>query len=177
MTTREIKTPRQFLEDVVDPDVADFVNDRTNLRLAYHACWSLISLRDWIAKSYKGSNWKIGSASQSAFQNEGDLQTALCRINPLFKAIAAVANASKHMVYDKIALPLKIEDVNSAPEIEKRNSALFGAAAFGTVLFNQSPAHIDRLRVRSGVHPPYDVAACIESAHVVWHELFDENSW
>ena len=41
----KIATPREFYSNVVALDVRDFMNTQDDLRLAYHACVSLLSLR------------------------------------------------------------------------------------------------------------------------------------
>jgi hypothetical protein len=48
MVAKKIETPREFFDYVVDLDVRDFSVEVDDLRAAYHACNSLLSLRDWV---------------------------------------------------------------------------------------------------------------------------------
>jgi hypothetical protein len=42
----KIETPREFYTNVVEIDIIEFLDKPDDLRLAYHACVSLVSLRD-----------------------------------------------------------------------------------------------------------------------------------
>jgi hypothetical protein len=56
MPISKIENTREFFDHVVCPDFNDFSTDRTNLRLAFHACTSLLSLRDWVHHAYKNTS-------------------------------------------------------------------------------------------------------------------------
>ncbi len=80
MKPNKIDTPHDFFEHVVERDFEDFKGDAIDLRLAYHACTALLSLRDWIKQSYQGKPWSAGGTVQVPFNNAMQLQVALKRL-------------------------------------------------------------------------------------------------
>src|SRR2546423_436049 len=93
-----LTTPREFLKDVVDVDVADFARpSQAELRLAFHACTSLLSLRDWVAEAHEGKRWTWRSTNKAPISKK-TLIVELIRIEGDFGVISDIANASKHMV-------------------------------------------------------------------------------
>jgi hypothetical protein len=100
MGVSKIDTPREYFENVVVPDVEDFLRDPTNLRYAYHTCVSLLSLRDWVVKAYHDRTWSWESKPQGTITTTRQLQQALNLIDDSFEIITDIANASKHMILD-----------------------------------------------------------------------------
>jgi hypothetical protein len=99
-----LQTPKEFLDHVAGPDMADFSRpEQANLRVAFHACTSLLSLRDWVAAKYDGSKWTDGTTVFGPIDKSKPVPTFqkdLVSVEPNFEIIFDIANASKHMVLD-----------------------------------------------------------------------------
>jgi hypothetical protein len=90
----KIETPREFYANVVEIDVIEFRDKSDDLRLAYHACVSLLSLRDWIFEKYNGRPWTWMGNSQQPLASKGTFQANIERLHDDFRIITDVANAS-----------------------------------------------------------------------------------
>ena len=58
---KPVNTPREFFEQIVLPDCADFLAHPDDLRLGFHACISLNQLTDWVynaAVPPKPKDWR-----------------------------------------------------------------------------------------------------------------------
>jgi hypothetical protein len=91
----KIETPREFYANVVEIDVIEFRDKSDDLRLAYHACVSLLSLRDWIFEKYNGRPWTWMGNSQQPLASKGTFQANIERLHDDFRIITDVANASR----------------------------------------------------------------------------------
>ncbi len=97
---KALSTPRDFLREVVDVYVANFAQVYSaELRLAFHACTSLLSLRDWVAEAHEGESWTWRTDTKSPISKRSLLRD-LTVIEADFGVTADVANASKHMVLE-----------------------------------------------------------------------------
>src|SRR5271166_6097744 len=101
MVAFKIETPSEFFTEVVDVDVSEFQKNPIDLRIAYHACNSLLSLRDWVAETHKNKSWSHGGIPQPLFGSGIQLQKALESLEHKFAIVTDIANASKHMVLDQ----------------------------------------------------------------------------
>lgn len=181
MSITKIETPREFFDHVVNPDVDDFINGPTDLRRAYHACTSLLSLRDWIVKSYFKQNWSWQKQAQSRITTTGEIQKALNAIDKSFEITTDIANASKHMVLDPNR---RQTELYGAANVEIRTAttaaggSALGAAMLNSAMLNEAPTIVatERIRVQIGsVH--FDVLSCVVKARAIWDSLMGENAW
>jgi hypothetical protein len=179
MTVTKIETPRDFFDHVVEVDVSEFRANRLDLRAAYHACSSLLSLRDWVVESYKCKPWIFGGLAQKQFVRVGELQTSLEAIEPKFAIVTDIANASKHMVLDPKRRRTNLHG-NANTEVHGFSSP--SAARFSGGI---SGAPISALPISGGPghvlvkidHDFHDVEACILAVHSAWTRILIENSW
>ena len=79
-------TPRDYLDQIARPSIEDFRHHPTSIRHAWTAAAALFHFRDWLAKDR--------GAEPSVVQAEFEVGF------PQFRAIADIANASKHFKLD-----------------------------------------------------------------------------
>lgn len=162
-----LSTPSEFLKHVVNPDMAEFSKpDQAELRLAYHSCNSLFALRDWVYEAHKNAKWKYQSKPFGPIKSKATFLTDLCSIEPDFKIVADIANASKHMVLDTT----------------RRLTPLYGSANvyIHTTSSGVNPANnaAPTFRVFVQIGSKFiDVLPCAKKVHTVWKTLFKENGW
>ena len=166
-----VSTPRQYFDVVVKPDVDDFDANRTDLRLAYHACTSLLGLRDWIFEAKQGSAWTYNAATRTPFTSKKDLYRALESFDAVFSVVFDVANASKHMVLkrDQAYTPLW---GNANTVVQTAG----GPIASSPVASTPIAASVSKILVQIG--PDWlDVFDHVRRAFAVLSKLMDENGW
>jgi hypothetical protein len=168
-----IATPKEFLTHIVDADMAEFVKEgECSLRSAYHACVSLLSLRDWIGTEHNAKTWTykgqpIGTIDQNKLK--AGFGADLVLLENDFEIVFDVANASKHMILTKGLTPLHgfanvyIQTVGGA----------FDADAFDPEAFQTTQ---NSIFVKVGTHY-HDLLKCAQKVHAVWKVLFSENGW
>jgi hypothetical protein len=167
-----ITIPKEFLEKVVDPDMAAF-GVQAELRLAYHACTSLFSLRDWVFESHKETAW-TSQSNQFSMSSKKRFLTDLCSIEGGFAIIADIANASKHMILDSSR---RLTDLYGSANVHVQThggSGLLGFGAVGGGAIGSVPR--SRVFVQIGTHF-YDVLEKAQKVHALWTALFAENAW
>ena len=171
MSPTKIETPREFFDHVVRKDVDEFRSNATDLRLAYHACTSLLSLRDWIAHEHKKKSWTHSGRLQSPFSTPNNLRAALKNIDDRFGIVTDIANASKHMVLD----PNRPRDTElwGNANTEVHFTGYVGFAPLGAVPLGGSASVI---MVKIGSHH-HDVLDCVNAVHSIWEQLMIENGW
>jgi hypothetical protein len=175
--TAGIQTPKEFLAHVVDPDMSAFgAPGQAELRLAYHACNSLLALRDWVAESHKGKGWTFRGQPFQAIspKKKTKFLTDLCTIEPDFEIISDIANASKHMVLDTTR---RLTDLYGSANVHIQThggSGLLGFGALGGGAIGSMPTSRVFVQIGSGFN---DVLQCASKVHDIWKELFVENGW
>jgi hypothetical protein len=92
--TTGLQTPKEFLLQVVDPDMTAFAG-QVELRLAYHACISLFTPRDWVYETHKGNVWTFQTRSFPAISGKTRFLTDLCSLESDFEIIADIAKLFK----------------------------------------------------------------------------------
>ena len=175
MSESGISTPKEFLLHIVDPDMEEFAREgEYSLRSAYHACVSLLSLRDWVGKDHDGKMWsyksrQIGTIDQGRLK--GGFGTDLVNIESDFEIVFDVANASKHMVLNprQRLTPL----YGFANVYIQVTSGAFDISAFAPGAF-QTAQQCIFVKVDTHYH---DLLACAQKVHAIWKELFAENGW
>jgi hypothetical protein len=177
----KIETPGEFFVHVVNPDVDEFINEPTDLRRAYHACTSLLSLRDWIVKSYFKQNWSWQNQSQSKITTTGEIQKALNAIDKSFEITTDIANASKHMVLAPNRRQTELygaANVAISTATTAVGGAALGAAMLNSAMLDEAPTIVitDRISVQIG-SAHFDVLTCVVKARAIWDRLMGENRW
>ena len=171
MPVSKIENPSDFFDCVVTPDFNDLSADRTNLRRTFHACTSLLSLRDWVHHSHKNTSWKARGAAQKPFASKSALQSALRKLCREVDIVADIANASKHRVLEqgRSYTPL----YGSANVVIQVIGGAIGAGPIGAAPIGGSSSRI----VVQIKNTHYDVFGCINDVHSLWHQLMQENQW
>ena len=171
MPITKIETPKEFLEHVVTPDVTDFRGCSTDLRAAYHACTSLLSLRDWVCEQYKRTSWAYKGNTKTPFINITALQNALNALDNSFAIVTDIANASKHMILD----PRRSQtNLWGAANTEVKTTP--GAISSAPISAGPISGSASRIVVKIDQNS-HDVRNCVDSVHDIWRELFVENAW
>jgi hypothetical protein len=177
----KIETPREFYTNVVAIDIIEFRTKPDDLRLAYHACVSLLSLRYWIFEKYKSLPWTWMSNAQPIFTTKNTFQSRIELLLDDFRIITDVANASKHLTLDKNRRRTQAEGVANV-QIQSITTyvggAVIGAFALNTTTFNQPPTvvTVDSVIIDDG-GKLYDVKMSVESTNRIWEQLLVENNW
>jgi hypothetical protein len=177
----KIESPHDFYKHVVVVDILEFNNKADDLRLAYHVCISLLSLRDWVEVTYKGKAWQWNGTPRTPWSGRNDLQSQLQSIHYEFGIITDVANASKHLKLDKSRSRTKAEgiaNVHVQSISTTLGGALLGAMGFNTTMFSEAPEVVteDSVVINDG-GKLYDVRTSVESINLIWLKLFSENNW
>ncbi len=101
MTIEKVTTYAEYRSKIVEPDYRDFVDNESDLRMAFHSAISLFHLHDWVygaQAAYINANF--------VFQNNGvatpvtggpQFANALADLCPEFELIRGVANSAKHL--------------------------------------------------------------------------------
>jgi hypothetical protein len=170
-----LQSPSEFLRHVVDADMADFgAPNQVELRLAHHACTSLLSLRDWVYETHKTKTWTFQTRQFGPISTKGRFLGDLCAIEPDFEIISDIANASKHMVLENSR---KLTDLFGAANVHIQShggSGMLGFGALGSGAIGSLPT--TSVFVQIGNHF-YDVLQCAQKVHGLWKQLFAENDW
>jgi hypothetical protein len=175
MKAQRIDTVRKFFEAIVEVDAAEFNAEQTDLRLAYHSCISLLSLRAWIAETHKYKPWAFCRDPKNPFSNERDLAKELNLINTCFSIVADIANTTKHMIRSerRKTATTSIVEIRSV-----RNGSMLGIAEFnGAMLNDPSGEFIEEWITTEIGGVSYDVVHCVNSTLALWRTLIAENSW
>lgn len=172
MMTVGLQTPKEFLTHVVGPDMAEFsAPGQAELRLAYHACISLFSLRDWVSQAQDGNPW-IGDGVAYPIisaNRPGVFATDLCRVEPGFEVIADIANATKHMVLDR-----GLTSLYGAANVHISTLSVSSSAPASP----PSPARTLAGKVLVQIGPDFiDVLDNATKVHDMWKRLFAQNGW
>lgn len=167
-----IETPRQFFDFVVEDDVRDFLTDSLDLRAAYHACASLLSLRDWIFKVYNGKPWSSAGAPLSPFTTIFQLQIALERLDSRVAILTDVANASEHMILDRRKSRTNLYGSANTARQSIHSGAISGGAISAAPVSGAS--EYIAVKIDDKFH---DVKDCVAAVHNLWRGLLAENAW
>lgn len=170
-----LKSPQEFLMHVVAPDMAAFAApNQAELRLAYHACTSLFSLRDWVFESHKNKPWTLNGTSYRPITGKAIFLEDLCKVEPAFEIVADIANATKHMVLDTTR---RLTDLHGAANVHIHTisgSGLLGHGAIsGGAIGSTSTTHVF-VQIGSGF---FDVLEAATKVHDLWKKLIAENGW
>jgi hypothetical protein len=171
MVASKIETPHEFFDHVVDVDVSEFLTNSGDLRVAYHACNSLLNLRDWIVTTHKTEPWSNGGAAKQPFAGRRQLQGALEALDQRFAIVTDIANASKHMVLDQNRSRTNLSG-NANTEVQQVGGAI-GSGPIGAAPIGGTSSRIV-VKIDDQFH---DVKDCVTTVHAFWRNLLAENSW
>jgi hypothetical protein len=172
MIASRIETPREFFDHVVEVDVSEFLTNPLDLRAAYHACNSLLNLRDWVLTMHKTRPWSSGGAAKQPFAGTGQLQQALEALDQRFAIVTDIANASKHMVLDPARSRTKLGG-NANTEVQQVHGGALGSGPIGAAPIGGTSSRIV-VKIDDQFH---DVRDCVTAVHAIWCNLLTENSW
>jgi len=181
VTVVKIETPHELFDHVVTLDVNELLAAPTDIRRAYHACISLLSLRDWIFQKYANQPWSWQNKSQGQMKSKTQFQTALNTIEKSYEIVTDIANASKHMVLETNRSQTNLygsENVEIVAVKTATGGAIIGGFMLNTVMFNQPPTISTSYRIQVKIDATYfDVLTCVVKANALWVSLLQENSW
>jgi hypothetical protein len=170
-----LKNPKEFLSHVVDQDMSAFgAPGQAELRLGYHACTSLLSLRDWVYEDQKNNVWTFRGRTYPPIRSKTKFFQELCGIESDFKIISDIANATKHMVLDTSR---RLTDLHGAANVHIQTiagSGLLGDGALGGGAIGSISSARVLVHIGAGFH---DVLQSATKVHNLWRELFVENHW
>ena len=177
----KIETPLELYSNVVEIDVAEFLSTPDDLRLAYHACVSLLSLRDWIFENYRGTAWTCLGHSQPIFRSKSNFQSTLEQLLDDFRIVTDVANASKHLFLD---VNRRRTQAQGAANVQIQSTTTYiGGALLGSFVLNATPLNqpptpviADCVIIDDGGQI-YDVKMSVERTNRIWNNLLGENGW
>ncbi|WP_334151571.1 hypothetical protein [Hyphomicrobium sp.] len=172
MTPTSIKTPREFFDHLVEKDVTEFIKNPNDLRIAYHACTSLLSLRDWVVHEHANKPWAHSGTSQVLFSTTGGLQSALEEIDRRFAIITDIANASKHMVLD----PKRKQRTNLWGAANTAVMTIGGPVGAAPVGATPVAGSVSSIMVEIN-HTYHCVLECVIAGRGIWRTLMTENTW
>jgi hypothetical protein len=155
-----LNTPSEFLKYVVGPDMGAFASSgQAELRLAYHACTSLFSLRDWVYEARKNKAWTFLGKAYPPIAFKTKFFEDLCSIDPDFEIISDIANATKHMVLDTSR---RLTDLHGAANVHIQThggSGLLGFGALGGGAIGSMPTSRVFVQIGTGFHDVLQVPA------------------
>jgi hypothetical protein len=154
----------EYKFQVVDQDYADYKQDPTSLRLAYHLAVSLFHLRDWTFAEHSGAgNWPYATTI-------GDYQRDLENLCGDFAYMRDLANAVKHKELDASKKP-------STQMVGLANTEV-SMAAFQPGAF-QDNAFQTRTGIVSETAPAkhVDFEKAADAVMSMWNKLFATHGW
>lgn len=172
-----ISTPKEFLINVVKPDMDDLKSSScTELRAAYHACISLLSLRDWVGLHHDGKPWQYKSVHQGVIDKsrlKAGFGADLISIDDSFAKVFDIANASKHMVLDS---KQKLTDLYGSANvhIQPIGSSILGEAILDEMILGSAGTPTIFVQIGKDF---FEVLPLADKVYEIWKELFDENGW
>ena len=154
----------EYKFQVVDQDYADYKQDPTSLRLAYHLAVSLFHLRDWTLAEHSGAgNWPYATTIS-------DYQRNLENLCGDFGYMRDLANAVKHKELDASKKP-------STQMVGLANTEVSMAA------FQPGAIQGNAFQTRTGIvsetapakHVDFEKAA--DAVMSMWNKLFATHGW
>jgi len=173
MPATRIEKPREFFDNVVTPDFQDLTANRSDLRLAYHACTSLLGLRDWVCHEHKSKPWSAQGKAQAPFAGRNDLQNALGALNSNFDIVTDIANASKHMVLDSKRSRTALWG-NANTEVQQIHGGAMASGPIAAAPIAGPPITRIVVKIDQTYH---DVFGCISDVYMAYDQLMRDNSW
>jgi len=171
MRLEKIETVRDFCDVVVDPDFNEFEAHPIDLRRAFHACTSLLSLRDWICDVYADTSWQAFGNTQTPFTSKKSLQESINNLSSSANIVADISNASKHRVLMKGHSYTPLYGTANVV-VQMTESTISSSPISSTPIAGSS----SRIVVEIG-GAYYDVIGCVRDLHSLWHLLMSENHW
>ncbi len=150
----EIRTARQFLKDLVEPDYAEFLKEPLSSRLVIHCaleCWHLI---EWVWADVLNGNPSRWSAIDSSVRDCKSFRAYAVKTCPELDIMGDIANGSKHF------------GPQSSTVKDSKRAGAFQAGAFQPNAFD-----IARLEVELA-NSTRPIADCLEAAVTFWQDFF-----
>lgn len=151
-----ISTPGEYWSSVVSVDVEQHLEDRANIRKAFHAAVSLYHVWDW-GKQHAESRNEKWPDHKSLY--------AKC---PEFATLQDLANAFKHL---KLNPKRRKTNISGASEVQLRTGA-FQEGAFDADAFD-----MDKLELDIDETEPLQITSIIRAVHSMWQEELQKRGW
>lgn len=167
-----LRTASDFLTHIATPDVQEFQAKPLDLRCAFHACISLLSLRDWVAEGHQGADWHLQGKKQTQLvgnesNRRGSLQTVLRSALKQVALVSDVANGAKHM-----KLSRDYTDMQGGANTVVQVCTTGGGYSSGS----SRPMPKDLIVAEVGPDQ-VDVLQSVRDLHKLWLAIFAENRW
>ena len=153
----EIRTARQFLERLVEPDYDEFLRNRTSSRLAIHCavgCWHLI---DWVWEDILMADKSLRLVIDSSIKDHHSFRAYAKRTCPDLDIIGEIANGSKHFA------------TRTSTVKDSKRAGAFQAGAFQPDAFDIARLEVELANSRR----PF--ADCLEAAVTFWRAFFRDH--
>ncbi len=172
---RIIKNDIQFREEVVRPDLEDFMKDKGDVRKAFHCAISLFHLADWVYASHKKQiDAKFGfiddRGKERQVNNSAEFANALGQKYEHFQLIRGIANALKHFQLK----PVPEGRVNPKDMPSHSANVFVVGGGFSNDFsddFQKSRVHLE------GAGGDRDFAALAKSTMQMWDDLIRTEGW
>lgn len=151
----EIRTARQFLEDLVEPDYDDFLKEPSSSRLAIHcalACWHLF---EWVWEDVLEGDTSLWADIHDSISDRNSFRAYALKTCPELDIMRDIANGSKHFV--------------AGPSSTVKDSKRTGA--FQPNAFQPDAFAIARLEVELANSRRF-FDDCLEAAMTFWRAFF-----
>ncbi len=150
----EIRTARQFLEGLVEPDYDEFLRQRGSSRLGIHCALGCWHLSDWVWADVLNGNTSLCSDIHSSIRDKKSFCAYAVETCPELGIVREIANGSKHSDARSSRVSSRVKDSNLA--------GAFQAGAFQPDAFD-----IKQLKVDGR---PF--ADCLKAAVTFWQDFF-----
>jgi len=172
---RKIDTYVLYKSDILEPDLNDFLNDRRDLRKAWHSAISLFHLSDWIFTTNKDKivgnyTYRQDSGLVKAVSKTEHFANYIGQRFPDFQIIRGVAHSSKHL---RLRAPpvgrnnpsgMPSDAANSFVPDGSFSTGFSGAFDIGEVMIEADPT-------------PIAFAALAKSVLKMWNDIIPAEGW
>jgi hypothetical protein len=163
-----------FKRDYVDIDLQEFMEDRSNLRKAWHSATSLFHLSDWVYHAHKviiNARYTFTDRNNNVkpVREVSQFANALGQQFSDFQLIRGIANASKHLKLDRS--PPGRRD---PPEMPSNAANTYTSVGFS----NDFDASFYKGEVMLQAQPKdIPFAALVQSVSDTWVAVFAREGW
>ncbi len=127
----EIRTARQFLEGLVEPDYDEFLQDRGSSRLGIHCALGCWHLSDWVWEDVLNGSPRLRSEIDSSIKGKHSFQAYAVKTCPDLGIVRVIANGSKHFT------------TGSSIVKDTKRAGTFQATAFQSTGFDIAQLKVD----------------------------------
>jgi hypothetical protein len=174
---QKIDTYKDFKREVVDPDFREFMDNKADLRKAWHCAASLFHLHDWVYAAHKASI----DAKYTYVDDKGHTRPVSCashfanslgQAHQEFELIRGIANLSKHCV---LRTPPPGRKLPAGMPSHAANTYVTGSA-FQPGAFQGNAFQVGNVMLQAD---PDDIefSGLAQSVLDMWNNLFRTEGW